>query len=325
MVLSGKSLVVCVVSALVSALAGVSLWLSLITPWPSLVALPFVVSLPLFLCWRYHGCFAAIVTALLSALLLVLILPSNAGLLMGLQLLAPSLFLVLIADLRVPFDQTHGRTGQRHGFMPLSHLIASNVLVSGITTLILAAFFINNPEVKVFFDEMAQLLRTILREAQLYSPQLEAQIALILTQDMAISLFAFYGFSVPLINFYIVGRIERPASQRPGDYWPMAASHLPRVSVALLIVASLATLLPLDDDLENSIKIITMILIHAFILCGLAAAHLITRGKTWRPLLLSGLYVFATLPLVSMALAGLGVFASITPLLHKHQNRPPSI
>jgi len=310
MILNGKSLAICLMSALVSAAAGFSLWLSLTTPWPSLIALPFVVSLPLFLCWRYHGRVVTIVTAVLSCLLLGVI---------------PSLFLILVADIRLPLIQASGSAVKQHDFMPLSHLIAGNALVSGMTTLIVSAFFINNPEVPVFFDDMSRLLWGILREAQLYSPQLDAQIVLILTQDMAISLFAFYGFAVPLLNFYIVGRIERPSSQRPGDYWPMAASHLPRMSVALLVVASLATLLPLGDDWDNCIKIITMILIYTFMLCGLAATHFMTRGKTWRAFLLGGLYVFATLPLVSMALAGLGVFASITPLLHNHKNRPPSI
>jgi len=319
MILSGKNWLICLTAALVSALAGFSLWISLLSLWPSLFVLPVAVALPVMMCWRYCGRWAGLISGVLAAIFLNLFVPAEVALLMALHLILPSLFVVFVAELRVAPAGASAVRGGRGDFFALSHLVSVLALVSAITTLLVATFFVDRPEVDVFFADMAQLWAVLLREAALYPPQISAQIELILRADIAVSLFALYGFGVPLLNFYIVGRIEEPVAPRPRDNWPVAASRLPRTTVALLIIVSLAALLPLGETVQDCLRIITLILINAFIFCGLAATHLVTRGKTWRPFALTIIYVFVSLPIVSIALAGFAVLASVTPILQPYR------
>jgi hypothetical protein len=68
-------------------------------------------------------------------------------------------------------------------------------------------------------------------------------------------------------------------------------------------------------------------LFFAYVLLGLAVVHYVTRGNTWRPFALWGMYflLFIINTLVSLALALLGLADAIWPIrkMGAPRNGPP--
>jgi Predicted membrane protein (DUF2232) len=117
-----------------------------------------------------------------------------------------------------------------------------------------------------------------------------------------------------LFNFWLAGRITLASGrlQRP---WPdIPAIVYPPVSPLLLAVAAGAAFLAGLPGLIAAGFAGPLFL--AYVLLGLAVVHYMTRGRTWRPFALWGLYasLFIMNTIASLAIALLGLAEAIWPM-----------
>jgi hypothetical protein len=117
-----------------------------------------------------------------------------------------------------------------------------------------------------------------------------------------------------LINMWLAGRITLASGrlQRP---WPdLAALAYPSGTPLLLAVATGAGLLSGLPGLIGAGFAGPLFL--AYVLLGLAVVHYVTRGRSWRPFALWGLYaaLFIMNTVASLAIALLGLTESIWSL-----------
>jgi len=328
----------------------------ILSPFFWLLSVP--VGLPILYCWRHFGSKPALWVAALVTAFLYIVLPDSFVLLVVLQLIGPVTFIAAIADLR-----SHSPLLNERRFIPLSAILASTALFVSISALILAVFLNNMAHITVLIDQSISEMTRILTLTRTLSPQQIFQFEMMLRADnhvLIVRILSLYSFCIALFNFYIASRLERfpksgnrfsdkkrdetqeresfversetktalgknlDAARRPRDNWPYDASSLPRIHVLLLVGASALLLLPINTTLQSCLDIISQLLLVLFTLTGLAALHLITRGKRWRLLLLGAVYGIL-LPLSSSIILALwGIFVSTTSLLQKYKTHPQS-
>jgi len=316
------------VAATVSAMFGIILWwcfdgllpfIFVLSPFLLVMSQP--ISLPILYCWRYFGDKSALWAAVLSALFLFVAIPSAFAFVLMLQLLAPAAFLAVIADRR-----TQTAVASRGGFIPLPILVSSTSLFLAATSIVLTAFLMNTPDIAAFFDRSISEMTRMLTLMGTLPPNQIIQFDMLLRFDhhvLIIRMFVLYSFVATWLNFYIAsrsGKNRAGLASRRRDFWPYDASSLPRLQLILLVAAVILVRFPIDATLQHCLDIISMMLMLSFTLSGLAAIHLITRGKSWRPFLLTALYI-GLLPLfASFILILWGIFISTTPLLQRYKN-----
>lgn len=126
-----------------------------------------------------------------------------------------------------------------------------------------------------------------------------------------------------LLNLWMAGRITL-ASGLLGRPWPdLAAMRYPRFAPLVLAGASLATLL--SGYAAVFASALSGAFYLAYVLMGLAVVHYVTRGQSWRPFALWGLYavllVFNTG--VSLLIALLGLAEGFAPM--RRGGPPPNL
>jgi len=318
-------------AAAISALAGILIWLCLdrllpfiflLSPFFLLLGIP--VGLPILYCWRIAGGKAALWAAAFSSFFLYVALPGNFALIMVLQLIVPAAFIAAIADLRSRYVPKG-----INPFIPLSAILSTTTLLITITALIFAIFLTNTPAITLLLDnsinEMVRILTLTRALPSLYIIQFEIS-SRADNYVLIIGIFALYSFIVALTNFYLASRFRHDVSpeRRPRDHWPYSVSHGSRIQIVLLLGATLVSFfapsLSLNDTVRNCFDILSMMLILSFTLTGLAAIHLISHDKVWRPFLLTTIYCGLVLLFASLSLAFLGVFVSSTPYLQRYKN-----
>jgi len=359
-IFQGSFLAINLMAAIVSAMVGAVIWLFIdqllpfifiLSPFFLLLSIP--VSLPILVCWRHLGAKSALWTASLAALFLFMAVPSAFAFFLILQLIIPAAFISFIANLRehplsetffeksifsfsknIPeqkigtvarINQNKAPSGKGENFIPLSTILSSTTLLVVIANLILAAFLNNTPQIASLLDASISEMIRILTIMRTLSPSQIIQLDMLMRADnyaLITRVFALYSFFVVFLNFYIASRLKRPSvgTHRPRDFWPYNVAPLPRTQIVLLVGASLVSLLPINVTLQNCLDTLIMVLMLSFTLAGLGAIHLMTHGKTWRPLLLCTIYGLL-LPLsASFVLAFWGIFVSSTSLLQRYKN-----
>jgi len=129
-----------------------------------------------------------------------------------------------------------------------------------------------------------------------------------------------------LFNLWLAGRITMASGrlQRP---WPdLAAMVYPPTAPLMLAAATAAGFLA---GLPGMIAAgFAGPLLFAYVLLGLAVVHYTTRGRSWRPFALWGLYasLFIMNTIASLAIALLGLAEAIWPMrkLSPPPDEPPS-
>lgn len=127
--------------------------------------------------------------------------------------------------------------------------------------------------------------------------------------------------SVMLLNLYLAGLVTL-ASGRLARPWPdLAAISYPRAAPLLLALAIVATFVPGLPGLVGSA--FTGSLYLAYVLLGLAILHFISRGQSWRSMMLVVLYLVLLVmnTAVSLLIAILGLAESLVPI--RARGRPP--
>jgi|GEM_PF-5406965 len=289
----------------------------ILSPFFLVLALP--VGLPVLICWRYKGGKAALWGAGLSAIFLLIITPLSFALYLILQLIIPAAFLAALADLR-------GKTSlSGEGvFISLSAILSMFALLVTITSLILAGLMSEGSYMAILINEAVREMVGFLTLMRTLPPQQISEFEMILRMDdyaVIVRMCALYSFIIGLLNFYIASRLKITAfaSRRPRDHWPSDACILPRLHVALLVGAVVLSFLPVNATLQNCLDMLVMVLLLSFTLTGLAALHLLSYGKTWRPLLLILVYG-GLLPLFASFILGFwGIFVSATSLLQRYK------
>jgi hypothetical protein len=127
---------------------------------------------------------------------------------------------------------------------------------------------------------------------------------------------------VMLLNLYLAGLVTLASGrlQRP---WPdLAAIGYPRGAPLLLALAIVATFLPGLPGLVGTAFAGSLYL--AYVLLGLAILHYISRGQSWRSIMLVALYVVLLVmnTAVSLMIAILGLAESLVPI--RARARPPT-
>jgi len=332
MISKGNSLSASLIAAIASAMAGGVIWLCvdqllpfifILSPFFLLLSIP--VGLPILVCWRYLGAKSALWAAGFSTLFLFVVLPSSFAFLILLQLIAPVSFVATIADLRTPPSLSN-----RENFIPLSAILSSTTLLVTISNLVLAAFVNNSSHITALLDSSLGEMMRILTLMRTISPSQISQFEMLLRLEnhaLVVKMFALYSFVAVFLNFYIASRINTSLSkhQRPRDFWPYNATSLPRIQIVLLVGAVLLSRLSINATLQDCLDVLIMMLTMSFSLTGLAAIHLISRTKTWRPLLLCVIYGLFLPLFASFILAFWGMFVSSTSFLQRYKNnlQPP--
>lgn len=128
--------------------------------------------------------------------------------------------------------------------------------------------------------------------------------------------------SVMLLNLYLAGLVTL-ASGRLARPWPdLAAIGYPRGAPLLLALAIGSTFVPGVPGLVGSAFAGSLYL--AYVLLGLAIIHYISRGQSWRSIMLVTLYVVLLVmnTAVSLMIAILGLAESLVPI--RARARPPT-
>jgi hypothetical protein len=127
-----------------------------------------------------------------------------------------------------------------------------------------------------------------------------------------------------LINMWLAGRITLASGRLPRPWPDLAALAYPMGTPLLLAVATGAGLLSGLPGLIGAGFAGPLFL--AYVLLGLAVVHYVTRGRSWRPFALWGLYaaLFIMNTVASLAIALLGLTESIWSLrsMASARNKP---
>ncbi|MFN3868798.1 MAG: DUF2232 domain-containing protein [Hyphomicrobiaceae bacterium] len=253
-----------------------------------------ITALPLFFAGLAHGWRSAAVGGLVGTLAIAgAIAPAVAGVFAA-SVAIPVAVLVYLVLLNRPasgpgpdVDETTGTE-----WYPIGRLVIWSAVISA--GMSVAALFLIGPDMATLKDAVAKLVDEVVRvqlEAMGDGKKLEDADIARLTEIGVYLLPALTSLSwmlTVLFNLWLAGRVALASGglQRP---WPdIPAMQFPRWAPIALAAASLATFLPGYPALAASAASGSLYL--AYVLMGLAVIHYITRGQSWRPLALWGLY-----------------------------------
>jgi hypothetical protein len=281
-------------------------------------------SLPLFMAGLALGPTA---TALAGFVGIMLVLAAGSGvaaLIFAVSQAIPALVLVYLASLnRQPAD------GPVEWYPPGRLVVAAALLAGGFATLTLILL---GGDIETLRTALRGMLQTFvdnelpkMPDAPTLGPaEIDEATSVALALLPAASAISTMGSL--LFNFWLAGRITS-ASGRLARPWPdLAAIVYPPITPLLLALATGAALLAgLPGMIATAFA---GPLFFAYVLLGLAVVHYTTRGRSWRPFALWGLYalLFVMNSVASLAIALLGLAEAIWPMrkITPPPDKPPS-
>lgn len=293
-------------------------------------ALLFVLTpLPLFLAGLGWGWATALIGAIAGAIALALVASPATGAVFAFSHAAPVVVLSYLALLNRPAQDNGPDVDPVTGteWYPLGRIVVWTAGLSGV--LALAAMLMLAPDI----DALRALVRKLIDEV--VKTQIESispgktlsETELTQLTDAGVYLLpamtALWWMMTLLINLWLAARITH-ASGHLARPWPdIAAMRFPRGTPMVLAVSTAATLLPGYAALGASA--ISGAFYAAYVMMGLAVIHYVTRGQTWRPIALWGLYLalFIINAGVSMVVAILGLADSFISIRKGPQHPPP--
>lgn len=269
-------------------------------------------ALPLFLAGLGWGWRAGLYGAVSGGLVIALLTNPMGGLLFAISQAMPAVYLTYLASL----NRTDASGGIE--WYPIGRIVIAAALMAGMLALASVAMMGADAE------SVGKALRPLVEDfAQRQLPQLGKQTPMSPAEvdtmtELAVHVLpaatAVSWLGALLLNMWLAGRITRAAGslERP---WPdLAAIVYPRVTPGLLAVAIVLSFLPGFLGLASGG--FTGALLFAYVLMGLAIIHFNTRGASWRPFALWGLYaaLFILNAGIPFVLAILGLVDSLKPL-----------
>ncbi len=281
------------------------------------VILFFLTPLPLFLAglgWRWP---AAAAGGLTATLVVALAAGLPAALLFAGSQVAPVVFLCYLASLNRTIAAAAPGSPTVEWY-PVGRIVIWTALLAALLSLV--SMLILGTNVEALRGSLRSFIEAVVHnqlppgggEQALGEEELNA------LTDMAAQLLpagsAVTWMGALLLNLWLAGRVTL-ASGRLERPWPdLAAITYPPGTPLLLCAAILGTFL--SGYLAVAATAVTGAFFLAYVLLGLAIIHFLTRGKSWRPFALWGLYA-ALLVLntgLSLAIAILGLAESVLPL-----------
>lgn len=303
-------------AGLVSAL----LFSVVITGSPLGLLLSYVAPLPVFIAalgWNHK---AGLVASAVGALAIAIALKPVAGIAFAAGAALPAWWIAYLALLGRTDDQNHTE------WYPLGRIVMWIAATAALVTLGGAVAISGDYETygttmrRALASLMAGSARTNVPMPTLPSGMTADDLATLLTQFVPYAAGASF---VPMIaaNLWLAAKTVAVSGRLPRP-WPYIPSTLmPRETIAILIVAVAASLMPGFIGFFGSA--LTGALLAGFILSGLATVHVMTLGKTWRVPALSGLYILVLLALLWLMplLALLGIADTLFGI--RHRGTPP--
>jgi Predicted membrane protein (DUF2232) len=278
--------------------------------------------LALFLAGLGLGPLSAAIAGIAGTAIVVAVGGATAAVVYAASQALPVLVLVYLASLNRPLAE--GRE-----WYPVGRLVVAAALMAGaFSTLTLILLGGDIDALRASLHTMLQTFITTelpkMPDAPKLAPSdLDEATAVALALLPAASAISTMGSLI--FNMWLAGRITLASGrlQRP---WPdLAAIAYPIGTPLLLAVATGAAFL---SGLTGLIAAgFAGPLFFAYVLMGLAVVHYVTRGRSWRPFALWGLYaaLFVMNTIVSLAVALLGLAEAIWPIrrMSAPRNGPP--
>ncbi|WP_350333812.1 DUF2232 domain-containing protein [Coralliovum pocilloporae] len=245
--------------------------------------------LPIFIASLGWGNLTGLIAAAISGLSVAIASAPLDGFLFCLATGLPAFWLSNLAGLSRTYTDDRGQ--EQTEWYPVGNIVA---WASGIASALVILVFL----VAFSFSEvrMAEVIGNLSKE--LFASGLintaegvnEASITNMMMVLLPLS-FALFSFVTLLGNLYLSARIVR-MSGRLARPWPdLSTFELPQW-FPILFALVFAVALFLDGMIGRSFQVIAISIAGSFLFLGLAVLHVITRGRSARPLLLGGLYLF---------------------------------
>lgn len=287
--------------------------------------------LPLFLAGLGWGWMSASIAAITASVALALF-DVWSGLGVAINTGGPTVLLCYLAQLSRPVPDGSsappvGRAAPSVEWYPVGRMVAVAAAMAGVAG-ILTAVLILGSEIETMRGTVAKMFEGMLKVQLpgMGDRKLSPEETKLLTETILHTLpgaFAFAWLGGLLLNFYLAGRITLASGRLPRPWPDLATLTFPRgFGFGLTIAVAALLFLAGTPKLVGSSFVGAFML--AYLLCGLAVIHFVTRGRPLRPMILSSLYLALVLfsayviPLLAVILIGV-----LEPLLPWRRWRQP--
>lgn len=292
-------------------------------------ALLFILTpLPLLLAGLGWGWATALAGAIAGTIALAVAATPATGMVFALSHAGPVVVLSYLALLNRPAQHDGPDVDPETGteWYPLGRIVVWTAAMSG--ALALAAMLMLAPDMDALRTLVRKLIDEVVKtQIETISPgKTLSETDLTQLTEAGVYLLpamtALWWMMTLLINLWLAARITL-ASGHLARPWPdIAAMRFPRGTPLVLAASTAATFLPGYAALGASA--ISGAFYIAYVMMGLAVIHYVTRGQSWRPIALWGLYaaLFIINAGVSVVVAILGLADSFISI-RKHNTQPP--
>ena len=280
--------------------------------------------LPIFLAGTGWGVLAALIAGL-AGTALTLVLGPGAALIFAASQAIPAAVLTYLAGLSRETVAEPGRVAEREWYPPGRLVIWSAVMAALPTAFWLFAYSGELETLRqTLSKEIAELLKSQIPKGPDGAPLTDEQLLEIARTIVKLlpAASAISWMGALLFNLWLAGRIMLASSQleRP---WPDLAALT--YSPAVPFVMAAATFASLVGGWPGmAASALSGTFMFAYILLGLAVVHYLSRGNSWRPFLLWGLYT-ALLFLASWLALPLAILGLAEQFLHLRARAGPRI
>lgn len=267
---------------------------------------------------------AAFAAAIAGGVIAVLVNPL-AGIVFAATQIAPVVVLCYLAQLgrEVRDPQTGATTSE---WYPIGRLVLWSAAMSCVLAILMLAIMGNDLDqlraaIRKFIEEvLAQQLAGVTEGNKLKEEDLVAMTDITLRILPAVTTISI--MSSHLLNLWLAGKMTQASGHliRP---WPeLAALVYPAGTSLVLALAMMASLASGTVGLFGTA--ITGAFYLAYVLLGLAIIHYVTRGKSWRPFLLTAMYAALFINSgLTIIVAIIGLTESFSPLRRDFLRGPP--
>lgn len=251
-----------------------------------------VTPLPIFIAGLGWGNFSGLIAAAVSGLSVAFATEPLAGFLFFIATSLPAFWLSNLAVLsRKTTNESRSNYGQDEWY-PIGRIVvwAAGIAAALALAVLLIVFAFDEAKIAETIDQLVEQIFTTgaveSPETALSKEQLSAMMLVLLPASF--TLFSLYAL---LANLYMGAKVVQ-MSGRLNRPWPdLTQFQLPNW-FGILFAITFALTLILDGMAGRIFQIISVALGGSFLLLGLAVLHAITRGRSARTLILSGIYLF---------------------------------
>ncbi len=294
-------------------------------PLPMRIILFLLTPLPLFLAGFGWSWMTTVISGVFGTLAMALLTTPAVGGVFAISQAIPSAILIYLVTLNRPASAPGPDVDPTTGieWYPIGRIVIWAAGISGVMAL--AAVLMIGPDLETLRAEVRKLidiaLKTQFEAMNGGQPITEEELGRL--ANMGIYLLpaatALSWMLTILLNLWLAAKITLASGKLPRPWPDIPAMRFPRSTPLALALSSGLTFI--SGYVAVAASAISGALFFAYVLMGLSVVHYVTRGKSWRPFALWGVYG-ALLILntgVSLLIALIGIADSFLPL-----RKPPS-